>query len=150
MIDDELLPGRTKDEDRALGPTRHAVAKAEREREKALGAGTPAARTLAGAAAQARRMLEALPEADALVADAKDAHRARLNEMANARRAMLPPDAVEITIAQSGHYHDDRRYTVGYVTAEGVRGFLGGCSDAGDHRARWHWFEAELKRRAPA
>lgn len=139
---DQLLPGRTKVEDRALAPQRRAVEVAERRFQRELG--KPMPRTARGIFGRQQR-LAALEQA---VDDALAALRARLEQLAGERLQLLPNDAIEVGHGGGGggDVWDDRRYPV-VCTSGGRLISLGGCSTLGPAQDRVRWFQRALENR---
>ena len=124
-IEDEVLPGRTKEENAAVAAV---VAKLPR-------VPGPPAQLPSTVAALERHAARALEQAAAQRAT-QEQLRHGLGAIADRRREELPADAVRVDVGADDDYHDDRRYPVSYTTSDGARGSLGGCPNLGDALAR--------------
>ena len=138
---DQLLPGRTGAEDEALAPSVRAVEVAERRYQSELAKPLPS--TDRGYYGRQER-LTSLQQG---IAHARAALRARLEQLAEERLAMLPDDATDIGHGGGGgDLWDDRRYPV-VCRSSGQLVSLGGCMTLGPAQDRVRWFQDAAERR---
>lgn len=139
---DQLLPGRTDAEDKALAPSVRAVEVAERRYRSEVAKPLPP--TDRGYYGRHERLTNLQQGID----DARAALRAKLEQLAEERLAMLPQDAMDIGHGGGGgdNLWDDRRYPV-VCQSGGQFVSLGGCSTLGPAQDRVRWFQDAAERR---
>jgi hypothetical protein len=143
---DEVLPGRTAVESRALKPLLDALERVRSAHDRRTRVPRPS--TSAHVRSHFSRLLAELPEQQAKEQAAESALRGKTASLEEARRAMLPADARDLSIHTDGDRYDDGRYVVTCRTSDFAWISLGGCTTLGSAPERLRWFEAELAARS--
>ncbi len=143
-VTEKMLPGRTAAEESAVKPFEDAVDRTERAVDRVVTKPMPG--TQGGIARRLAHQLEVLPGLNGAVDDALAALAAKLAELGDARRALLPDGATDFRVVCNGDAYDDTRYTV-VCTSRWRTVALGGCTTLGPAQERQRWFERELAAR---